>query len=66
MTNVINAQLPKKTIDVMVSIEKRPTPPLEMGSETCQCVNGAFRHSRELGFKILSKTYRMAGSKEAS
>jgi hypothetical protein len=66
MTSVINAQLPKKAINVMVSVEMRPAPPLKMGSETYQRANGTSRHSRKLGFKILSKTYRMVECKEPS
>lgn len=66
MTSTINAQLPKKFIDVMEFVEMRPTPPLEMGSETCQRANGAFGHSKEPRLKIFSKTYRIAKSKETS
>jgi hypothetical protein len=36
MKNAINAQLPKKVIDVMVFIEMKLTPPLKKGGETCQ------------------------------
>jgi hypothetical protein len=50
----------------MESIKMRPTPPLKMGNETCQCANGAFGHSKEPKFKILSKTYMMVKSKETS
>jgi hypothetical protein len=66
MINIINAQLPKKVIDVMVYVKMKLTPPLEMGSKTYQHVNGASGHSRKLGLKIISKTYKMAKSKEAS
>ncbi len=66
MTSTINAQLPKKLIDVMESIKMRPTPPLEMGNETYQCANGAFGHSKEPWLKILSKTYKITKSKETS
>ncbi len=66
MTSTIIAQLPKKLIDVMEYVEMRPTPPLEMGNETCQCTNGAFGHSKEPWLKILSKTYMIAKSKETS
>lgn len=40
----------------MVSIKMKPIPPLEMGSETYQHTKRAFRHSRKLGPKSLSKT----------
>jgi hypothetical protein len=50
----------------MVYVKMKLTPPLEMGSKTYQHVNGASGHSRKLGLKIISKTYKMAKSKEAS
>jgi hypothetical protein len=49
MTSTINAQFPKKVINVMVYVKMRPTPPLKIGNETCQRAIGAFGHSKELG-----------------
>jgi hypothetical protein len=54
MSNVTNAQLPKKIISSIVFTEMKPILPLEMGNITSQCTKGAFNHSKQLGPKTLS------------
>jgi hypothetical protein len=41
----------------MVFAKMKPIPPLEMGSETCQCTKGTFGHQNNMGLKNLSKIY---------
>jgi hypothetical protein len=55
MTNITNAQLPKKITGSMVFAEMRPILPLEMGNVTSQCTKRAFEHSKQLELKSLSK-----------
>jgi hypothetical protein len=66
MINTTNAQPPKYVVDVMIFIEMKPIPPLELGSKTYQHTKAAFRHSNILGPKSLLKTCMKVKLKDAS
>jgi hypothetical protein len=50
----------------MVFVEMKPILPLKMGSETYQCIKGAFEHSRKLGFRSFLKTFMKVELKETN
>lgn len=66
MTSITNAQLPRQTINVLVSTKMKPIPPLKMGSEIYQCTKKAFEHLKEPRPKSLLKTFMNVKFKEVS